>query len=66
MAIAVQAEPRSLEAWIRIPVEQVAALEKTTALAITRSDPGPHLDLTRDTPVWAWVRLEERDPEDPP
>lgn len=66
LAIAVQAEPRSLEAWIRIPVEQVAALEKTTALAITRSDPGPHLDLTRDTPVWAWVRLEERDPEDPP
>ncbi|MFS8860614.1 cobalt-precorrin-5B (C(1))-methyltransferase CbiD [Synechococcus sp. H60.1] len=62
--IAVQVEPEtgSAAGWVRIPVEQVAALSENTALAITRSDPGPHLDLTRNTPVWAWVSLEERDP----
>ncbi len=38
-----------------IPVEQVARLGATTALAITRSDPGDNLDLTRNTPVWALV-----------
>ena len=64
LAIAVQAEPEvgSPAAWVRIPVEQVAALSENTALAITRSDPGPHLDLTRNTPVWGWVSLERRDP----
>ncbi len=58
--IAVQAEPQFPDVCIRIPVEQVAALSENTALAITRSDPGPHLDLTRNTPVWAWVSLERR------
>ncbi len=62
LGIAVQAEPQSPDAWLRIPVEQVAVLSENTALAITRSDPGPHLDLTRNTPVWAWVSLERRDP----
>jgi len=68
LAIAVQAEPEvgSPAAWVRIPVEQVAALSENTALAITRSDPGPHLDLTRNTPVWGWVSLERRDPATPP
>ncbi len=63
-AVAVQVEPEggSPTAGIRIPVEQVAALSEDTALAITRSDPGPHLDLTRNTPVWGWVALEEKDP----
>ncbi len=66
--IAVQVEPetRSPAGWVRIPVEQVAVLSESTALAITRSDPGPHLDLTRNTPVWAWVSLERRDPTSSP
>lgn len=40
-----------------ILVEQVATLESTSALAIALSDPGDNLDLTRNTPVWAWVKL---------
>jgi cobalt-precorrin-5B (C1)-methyltransferase len=40
---------------VEIPVEQVARLNATSALAVTRSDPGDNLDLTRNTPVWAWV-----------
>jgi cobalt-precorrin-5B (C1)-methyltransferase len=38
-----------------IPVEQVAALPDGSVLAITRSDPGSNLDLTRNTPIWAVV-----------
>ncbi len=38
-----------------IPIEQVAGLSENTALAITRSDPGDNLDLTRNTPIWAMV-----------
>jgi cobalt-precorrin-5B (C1)-methyltransferase len=38
-----------------IPIEQVALLSDTSALAITRSDPGDNLDLTRHTPVWSVV-----------
>lgn len=45
----------------RIPVEQVARLDPSTALAICRSDPGENLDLTRHTPVWAWVQLQSRE-----
>jgi cobalt-precorrin-5B (C1)-methyltransferase len=62
--VAVQVEPEV--GSVRIPVEQVATLSENTALAITRSDPGPHLDLTRNTPVWGWVALEEKDPTAPP
>ena len=40
-----------------IPIEQVSVLKTGTALAITRSDPGDNLDLTRNTPVWAMVEL---------
>lgn len=40
-----------------IPVEQIAFLKPGTALAVTRSDPGDNLDLTRNTPVWAMVEL---------
>ncbi|MBO9997611.1 MAG: cobalt-precorrin-5B (C(1))-methyltransferase [Cyanobacteria bacterium SID2] len=43
-----------------IPIEQVAKLDDRSALAITRSDPGANLDLTRNTPVWAFVRLLDR------
>ncbi len=41
-----------------IPIEQAARISTTTALAITRSDPGDNLDLTRDTPIWSWVELD--------
>jgi cobalt-precorrin-5B (C1)-methyltransferase len=40
---------------VAIPIEQVAGLPSGGALAITRSDPGQNLDLTRHTPIWAWV-----------
>ncbi|MEA5512633.1 cobalt-precorrin-5B (C(1))-methyltransferase CbiD [Nodularia sp. UHCC 0506] len=38
-----------------IPIEQVAGLSENMALAITRSEPGDNLDLTRNTPIWALV-----------
>jgi cobalt-precorrin-5B (C1)-methyltransferase len=38
-----------------IPIEQVAGLREGMALAVTRSDPGDNLDLTRNTPIWALV-----------
>ncbi|MBD2436915.1 cobalt-precorrin-5B (C(1))-methyltransferase CbiD [Nostoc sp. FACHB-110] len=40
---------------VEIPIEQVSGLAENLALAITRSDPGDNLDLTRDTPIWAMV-----------
>ncbi len=40
---------------VKIPIEQVAKLSAQSALAITRSDPGEHLDITRNTPIWALV-----------
>ena len=46
-----------------IPIEQVAALNGDSALAITRSDPGDNLDLTRDTPIWAKVRWATSHPD---
>lgn len=42
---------------VKISIEQVAKLTANSALAITRSDPGDNLDLTRDTPIWAMVEL---------
>jgi cobalt-precorrin-5B (C1)-methyltransferase len=44
---------------VEIPIEQVATLKANTALAITRSDPGDNLDLTRNTPIWAMVEFIE-------
>ncbi len=44
---------------VEIAIEQVARLSSTSALAITRSDPGDNLDLTRHTPVWAVVEVDE-------
>ena len=38
-----------------IEIEQVAKIDDNCAIAITRSDPGDHLDITRNTPVWAKV-----------
>ncbi|MEH1926597.1 cobalt-precorrin-5B (C(1))-methyltransferase CbiD [Nostoc sp.] len=43
-----------------IPIEQVAGLSENTALAITRSDPGDNLDLTKDTPIWALVEWRQQ------
>jgi len=40
---------------VQIPIEQVARIDQQSALAITRSDPGEHLDITRNTPVWALI-----------
>jgi cobalt-precorrin-5B (C1)-methyltransferase len=42
-----------------IPIEQSAALTDSSALAITRSDPGDNLDLTRNTPIWSVVSWAE-------
>ena len=39
----------------KIEIEQVAKIDNDSAIAITRSDPGDHLDLTRNTPIWAKV-----------
>jgi cobalt-precorrin-5B (C1)-methyltransferase len=66
IAVQVEPEPQAPEVWIRIPVEQLALLGVETALAITRSDPGPHLDLTRNTPIWGWASLEDWVPDRPP
>jgi len=41
-----------------IPIEQVSGVYQG-ALAITRSDPGDNLDLTRNTPIWALVEQRE-------
>jgi cobalt-precorrin-5B (C1)-methyltransferase len=45
---------------IEIPIEQVARLSPTAALAITRSDPGDNLDLTRNTPIWSIVEVRRQ------
>ncbi|MFB2934241.1 cobalt-precorrin-5B (C(1))-methyltransferase CbiD [Aerosakkonemataceae cyanobacterium BLCC-F154] len=42
---------------VEIAIEQVSGISENTALAITRSDPGDNLDMTRNTPVWALVEL---------
>ena len=49
-----------LPSQCEIPIEQVATLSERLALAIVRSDPGDNLDLTRNTPIWAYVRLVPR------
>lgn len=40
---------------VEIPIEQAAGLHEGMALAITHSDPGDNIDLTRNTPIWALV-----------
>jgi len=40
---------------VEIAIEQVAELKPGMALAVTRSDPGDNLDITRNTPIWALV-----------
>ncbi len=53
--------PRSAE----IAVDQLAPLPDGAVLAITHSDPGDNLDLTRHTPVWAVVTWNANAPSDP-
>ena len=43
------------EETVEISIEQSALLSDVSALAITRSDPGDNLDLTRNTPIWSVV-----------
>ncbi len=50
---------------VDIAIEQVAALSPESALAITRSDPGDNLDLTRHTPIWAKVEWSDPSQADP-
>ncbi len=40
---------------VDIPIEQSARLTENSALAITRSDPGDNLDLTRHMTIWSIV-----------
>jgi cobalt-precorrin-5B (C1)-methyltransferase len=50
---------------IEFPIEQVAEIREGMALAVTRSQPGDNLDLTRNTPIWAlveWGRVEQTEP----
>ena len=48
---------------VEIPIEQVAGISENSALAITRSDPGDNIDLTKNTPVWATVEWYDGDGE---
>ncbi|MEL6439543.1 MAG: cobalt-precorrin-5B (C(1))-methyltransferase CbiD [Cyanobacteria bacterium J06621_8] len=48
---------------VEIPIEQVAQIATNAAISITRSAPGDHLDLTRNTPVWAQVELVDNSEE---
>lgn len=46
-----------------IPIDQVAPLPDGSVLAITHSDPGDNLDLTRHTPIWtvvAWGKADQQ------
>ena len=52
-----------LDESAEIPIEQVAVLDSNTALAIALSNPGDNLDLTRNTPIWALVKLSPRQGE---
>jgi cobalt-precorrin-5B (C1)-methyltransferase len=46
-----------------ISIEQVAGISENAALAITRSDPGDNLDLTKNTPIWAIVEWSTEEGE---
>ncbi|NET61997.1 MAG: cobalt-precorrin-5B (C(1))-methyltransferase, partial [Symploca sp. SIO2E6] len=49
---------------VTIPIEQVAGIREGMALAVTRSQPGDNLDLTRHTPIWAlveWAQPEQKE-----
>ena len=50
---------------VEIPIEQVAGLRPNMALAVTKSDPGDNLDLTRNTPIWAVIEVMPRGVDQP-
>lgn len=58
-----QVELNLLPDLVKIAIAQVARLDETSVLAITLSDPGDNLDLTRNTPIWAWVKFTPRQTE---
>jgi cobalt-precorrin-5B (C1)-methyltransferase len=49
------------EQIVVIPIDQVSKISDNQALAITHSDPGDNLDLTRNTPIWSIVEFLPRD-----
>jgi cobalt-precorrin-5B (C1)-methyltransferase len=50
---------------VKIPIEQVAGIREGMVLAVTRSNPGDNLDLTRNTPIWAVVEWGEQEQAEP-
>jgi len=46
---------------VKITIEQVAGIREGMALAVTLSQPGNNLDLTRNTPIWTLVEWAEPD-----
>lgn len=48
-----------------IPIAQLAPLPDGSVLAITHSDPGDNLDLTRHTPLWSVVAWGSGDQPEP-
>jgi len=50
---------------VEISIEQAAGLRPGLALAVTKSDPGDNLDLTRNTPIWAMVEVMPREIDQP-
>ena len=50
---------------VSIPIEQVAPISTSQALAVTRSEPGNNLDLTRHTPIWVLVEVSREKTANP-
>jgi cobalt-precorrin-5B (C1)-methyltransferase len=50
---------------VKIPIAQVAGIREGMALAVTISNPGDNLDLTRNTPIWALVEWGEPEQTEP-
>lgn len=48
-----------------LPIHQLAPLPDDAVLAITHSDPGDNLDLTRHTPIWSMVTWGSPDQGEP-
>ena len=47
---------------VTIPIEQVAVIGEGMVLAVTKSNPGDNIDITRNTPIWAlveWGKFEQ-------
>ncbi|BDA39602.1 cobalt-precorrin-5B (C(1))-methyltransferase CbiD [Candidatus Atelocyanobacterium thalassae] len=44
---------------VTISINQIAKIQQNQSLAITISNPGDNLDLTRNTPIWVIVELKK-------